>query len=82
MAQLLMIQVPNTNIMARYPPLTQGPLLVALVVPCFIFLVVDLEESPSLSPVTIPGSVVSVGSSSVLAESNEKCVEEPLRAYE
>ena len=82
MTQLLMIQVPNNNIMARYPPLTQGPLLVALVVPCLIFLVVDPEKSPSLSPVTIPGSVVSVGSSSVLAESNEKCVEEPLRVYE
>ena len=82
MAQGLMIQGANTNITARYPSLKQGPLLVSLVVPCFIFLVVDLEESPSLSPVTIPGSVVSVGSSSVLAESNEKCVEEPLRAYE
>ena len=82
MAQRLMIQVADTNITARYPPLTQGPLLVALVVPCSIFLVVDLEESPSLSPVTIPGSVVSVGSSWVLAESNEKCVEEPLKAYE
>ena len=82
MAQGLMIQVPNTNIMARNPPLTQGPLLVALVVPCFIFLVVDLDESPSLSPVTIPGSVVSIGSSSVLAESSEKCVEEPFRVYE
>ena len=73
MTQLLMIQVPNNNIMAKYPLLTQGPLLAALVVPCFIFLVVDLEESPSLSPVAIPASVVSVGSSSVLAESNEKC---------
>ena len=82
MAQRLMIQVPNTNIMARYPPLIQGPLLVARVVPCFIFLVVDLEESPSLSPVPIPCSVISVGSSSALAESNEKCVEEPLRVYE
>ena len=77
MAQLLTKQVPKTNIMARYPPLTQGPLLVALVVPCFVFLVVDVEESPSLSPATIPGSVVSLGSSS-----NEKCVEEPLRACE
>ena len=77
MAQRLMIQVADTNITARYPPLTQGPLLVALVVPCFIFLIVDVEESPALSPVTIPGSVVSVGSSS-----NEKCVEEPLRDYE
>ena len=75
MAQGLMIQVANTNITARYPPITQGPLLVALVEPCLIFLVVDLDETPSLSPVTIPGSVVSVGSSSVRAESNEKCVE-------